>query len=612
MPLYQNQNQHSVHLTGPDGKIITLKSRQIVNLPDYFESYRQRGFISALSDNNKKAPEIPRQVVKPTQLQSQLQRNIKKPLVTSRIIRSQIAQPRPNKIVGSNHRISEALVKDNNRMWYPISNNIGVGVLSYNRVESLRRCLNSIEKNTDLNTTTVFISDDNSTDPAVIKYLDDLEINQSNFVIIRNNVRLGVAGNSNRLLRALSRFNYGFLLNDDIEILKPFWENYYIEGLQRTGYHHFVFRQEGIYNAKIGTKHSVDGVDLYKVTEKPHGACLAFTNKYLKTVGAFNEAYGEYGMEHVDWSEKGSAYGLQPDGFYDIAGSEDYLKLHNDASAIKHKNDSLNKAKALYETERYKKCEFTDSSLIPSVSVVIAFREQDRNESLVSVVNNIRAQKFPNIEIILVEEDVDSKVEIDRLSPITYARVPLDTPHEFNKSKAYNLGVQIATSQYIVMHDADMLAINHYLYDVYNVLQTNESCHIGATVLYANIDSTNQINNTRRVFEPVMERVVSYYEGGSIACRKDIYWKVGGHNEDFYGYGCEDCDFYARLMLGSRMHNHRKHNFLHLYHGRSKSFHECHMTNKEIYRKLETLSINERIARQVAQMKEAGYIKCES
>lgn len=612
MPLYQNHNQHSVHLTGPDGKIITLKSRQIVNLPDYYELYRQRGFISSLSEDHKKAVQLPRQVSNPIKTQPHLLRNIKKPQITSRIIRPQVAPNRPNKIVGSSTKITEALVKDNNRMWYPISNNIGVGILTYNRLESLKRCLRSIEKNTDLNATTVFISDDNSTDPAMIQYLNDLEKNQSNFVIIRNNVRLGVAGNSNRLLRALSRFNYGILLNDDIEILKPFWEQFYIEGLRRTGFHHLAFRQEGIYNAKLGTKVSINGVDLYRVTEKPHGACLVFTNKYLDTVGAFNEAFGEYGMEHVDWSEKGHIYNLQPDGFFDIANSSEYVKLHNESSAIKHKNDSLNKAKALYEKEKHKKCEFTDTSAIPNISVVIAFREQDRNESLISVVNNIRAQKFPSIEIILVEEDVETKVDIDRLSPILYNRVLLDVPHEFNKSKAYNLGVYNATSQYVVLHDADMLAINHYLQDVYNILQSDESCHIGATVLYANIDSTNQINNTRRVFEPVMERVVSYYEGGSLACRRETYWKIGGHNEDFYGYGCEDCDFYARLMHGTRMHNHRKHNFLHLYHGRSKMFHECHMANKEIYRKLELLSMSERIARQIEQMKKAGYIKCES
>ena len=47
-------------------------------------------------------------------------------------------------------------------------------------------------------------------DFPLLKYLDDLDSAATpNFVILRNNERLGIAGNTNRLLRCLSRFKKG-------------------------------------------------------------------------------------------------------------------------------------------------------------------------------------------------------------------------------------------------------------------------------------------------------------------------------------------------------------------------------------------------------------------
>ena len=45
MPEYINHNGFTVHLAGPDGKVIRMSSRQKMVLPDFFERYRVRGFI---------------------------------------------------------------------------------------------------------------------------------------------------------------------------------------------------------------------------------------------------------------------------------------------------------------------------------------------------------------------------------------------------------------------------------------------------------------------------------------------------------------------------------------------------------------------------------------
>ena len=56
---------------------------------------------------------------------------------------------------------------------------------------------------TDLEKTTVIVSDE-STNNNVKKWLDK----QNDIIILNNGSRIGVAGNTNRLLRCLERFKY--------------------------------------------------------------------------------------------------------------------------------------------------------------------------------------------------------------------------------------------------------------------------------------------------------------------------------------------------------------------------------------------------------------------
>ena len=208
----------------------------------------------------------------------------------------------------------------------------------------------------------------------------------------------------------------------------------------------------------------------------------------------------------------------------------------------------------------------------------------------------------------MIEEDHITKINKEIYDPIIYAKVPIDTAHHFNKSKAFNLGVSMASHDKVILHDADMMVTNHYVQEVFDCLNEYEACHIGATVLYADGSTTNRINEEQMVVQPVMERVVGYYEGGSLACRKDAYWKIGGFNEDFWGYGCEDCDFYYRLSKGTLWKEDRRHDLLHLRHGRSDGWDSCHEFNKGIDKKLSALTVQQRIEKQQDQMKQAGYI----
>lgn len=566
IPEYINPNNYVVHLTGPDGESVQMQKHTKKMLSEYFERYVSRGFIKRIT------PEAAQQTTtKPIQARLQVSKSVvqrriqpqsppsplspqvptnrrqeilkaRKLAVTARTAnhKSKVVTKNVRGLVGKTVNINpNELLKtnlaENN---YPISNNIGVGILSYNRASCLRRLVESIIKTTDLRRTTVFISDDASTDPDTCRYLDELSANH-NIIVIRNITRLGIAGNSNRLLRCLARFEYGILLNDDVEILDQGWEYFYPDAIQKTGFHHFMYRQPGVYGAERGEAITKNEIDLEKVVERPHGAVLAFSHHMFRTVGYFDESYGLYGMEHVDWSQRAWELGLQEHGFFDVAGAGRFFSLHTDVSAVQSKGKLLTAARKTFSERTPSYIAPTVASQVPGVSYIIPFRNFERSGSISTVVNNIRAQRFPSIEIIMVEQDEATHINLADHQPVTHFLTSDPSQSLFNKSKAFNFAASKATTDFLILHDADMLAQGHYTSAIMNILKDHESCHIGNTVIYTNQQAMEEINRTGLVSENTKcDRVVGYYEGGSLACRTKAYWLVGGFNEDYKGYGC--------------------------------------------------------------------------
>lgn len=647
MPDYVNSHDYDLHLVGADGKKITIRRGSTICLPQFFDRYVKRGFLKhlrtpqrasaviettrpkkyrpsrslVLRTARKKLQDVAEQGAASTMAQAAKARNRQKSShaiskaathTIRRVNRSKAKQQLRTKLVGRGFRegATESLHKTLSATVYPISNGIGVGILSFNRPKSLRRLVNSIIKSTDLAKTTVFISDDGSTDVELHHYLVKLE-KTNNFVVLRNETRLGIAGNSNRLLRCLERFPQKILLNDDVEVLKRGWEHFYSRAMKSTRMHHFCLHQPGIYGASEGVRQPMGDRLLVRVDVRPHGAVMALNYKAFSKVGFFDEAFGYYGMEHVDWSSRVTATKLQPPGYWDVDGSDQYFKIYSDRSAVPDRVKHLQIARAQYGsmTGRANKIAASDRSKVPSISCVIPFKDIGRHQSIMSAMNNIRAQRFPVIQMIVVEQDDKSHFTPDELRCMEHLVVR--TPGKpFNKSMAFNAGVTRVNHAKLLLHDADTLVPAHYVQLVSDTLDCAESCHFGARVIYADKESTNIINKHGRVDRTVTaEKIVTYFEGGSIACLTDTFWKVGGFVEAYWGYGCEDCDFYFRLSKGSRWQANRIVDLIHLWHVRTSGWVKYHAVNKDYERALAALSVEERIQKQHKYLKNTSFAK---
>lgn len=569
---FMNPSGKIVVLTGPNKERVEFTKFQRKSLPDWYKRYSPKyiKIVRYIKDNESppKPPEKPKEsnnkvMGKKTKTsmmaaaqdrlkQANERQQRKRHLSRSRNIAKAAArnQTRPKskkrKIVGSTNMRKDSanehyqqIIK---KLKYPISNDIGIGILSYNRLDCIRRLVKSIRKHTNLNKTTVFISDE-SDDKAVRNFLRGIE----DMVVLLNDRRLGVAGNTNRLMRCLSRFSYKIILNDDVEILNSGWENVYANAMKETEIHHFLYRQPGVYGAKPddGTTRSVRDIKVRTIHDKPQGAVMAYDSVAFEKAGFFDERFEIYGMEHVDWSNRVSLSKIQPNGYHDVVGSNHFFRVHPDKSAVQNRSRHLGANRKKFESLRNKKDRVyvkpSSKSEVPEVTYIIPFRGQDRANAIELVALNIKAQLYPGIEIIMVEQDDVKrlhKTPCFRSIKYLFAK-SWKSNQPFTKALAFNLGVSKASNDKLILHDADMIVHGTYTDYMSKLLYQHNGVHIGKNVVYMSRAASEKICNNKVIMPGMrVERAVGYYEGGSLGCKRKTYINVGGFDERFVGYGC--------------------------------------------------------------------------
>ena len=163
---------------------------------------------------------------------------------------------------------------------------IGIGVITYNRTEHLRLCLEKIQE---------FTSD-------YILYIHDDSVTKK-----------GIAYGKNKCLEHLKGCDHIFLFDDDVFPKKVGWTDYFIN----SGYKHSCYMNNDYQPAYHGDKHTsyimCSGVFIY------------LTKEVFETVGYFNPEYGRYGYEHAGYSHRIHQAGLTPSRFICLNETKDYI-----------------------------------------------------------------------------------------------------------------------------------------------------------------------------------------------------------------------------------------------------------------------------------------------
>jgi predicted glycosyltransferase involved in capsule biosynthesis len=185
----------------------------------------------------------------------------------------------------------------------------------------------------------------------------------------------------------------------------------------------------------------------------------------------------------------------------------------------------------------------------PDISFVIPHRGAERLPLLQTALQTILSQRGISIECIVVEQS--AKPEITELLPgIRHIHLPHKTnTNGWYKSWAFNIGVKDARANIVVCHDGDILVPCDYGREILKHMgNTNlEVLHLQRFLFCLNQTDTNKTTTAKKLpNNAVPERVRQNWQGGTLAIKKNAFFRIGGYDERFVGWGGEDNEFYDR------------------------------------------------------------------
>ncbi|MFG0335019.1 MAG: glycosyltransferase [Maioricimonas sp. JB049] len=183
----------------------------------------------------------------------------------------------------------------------------------------------------------------------------------------------------------------------------------------------------------------------------------------------------------------------------------------------------------------------------PQVSVLIAIGGTDRLPQFELTLASLRGQAHEAYEIIVVEQSATPALA-DRLSSdIRYAHVPIGKDG-FNKSAAINRAAEMARGEELLVHDADYVVPQAYVAECSAALKRCVAVRPGRLLFYLDEASTRAAIAAGDVASGHGIEAVVQNNPTPIAVRRSAYEAVGGHDEEFVGWGGEDDEFLSRLQ----------------------------------------------------------------
>jgi hypothetical protein len=203
------------------------------------------------------------------------------------------------------------------------------------------------------------------------------------------------------------------------------------------------------------------------------------------------------------------------------------------------------------------------------VSFVIGHRGESRLPHLLATIETLFAQEGCRSEVVVVEQE--KKALLPGRLPEQVRWVHQPTPYDgmpYSRSWAFNRGAREARGRILVFHDNDVLAPASYAAELARLLALGyEAMRLQRFVFYLDREATTRVLEGRGAgFEQAsFERVRQNCEGHTVAIARDAYFRLGGHDESFLGWGGEDNEFFDRCRL-LKFHPWAYLPFLHLWH----------------------------------------------
>lgn len=185
---------------------------------------------------------------------------------------------------------------------------IGIGVTTHGRPDQLRATRDAIAEFLPPGAKVVVV-DDASPQPAT----------GADFRFERN---VGIAVAKNKCLELLDKCQHIFLFDDDCRPRKAGWELPYVGS--REPHLMYVF-QDFAQGPKLNDTVRVYGDDEIVAWSHPRGCMLYFDRSCLDRAGGMDVAFGKWGWEHADLSDRIFQCGLTTFPYQDVVGSAELI-----------------------------------------------------------------------------------------------------------------------------------------------------------------------------------------------------------------------------------------------------------------------------------------------
>ena len=185
----------------------------------------------------------------------------------------------------------------------------------------------------------------------------------------------------------------------------------------------------------------------------------------------------------------------------------------------------------------------------PKISVILPVGGSEYTLLFQCVLAAFFGQTCKNMEVIVVEHSDSPAYETLCPEGVKYMFISQKDDRQFNKALAINIGVLKSSAPYILIHDADIVPPGTYVESVLQRLNEGWDAVRAMRFLFClEREDTEKFMRGNGAYLPKrVPLVMQNFPGASTAVHKDTYFRIGGHDEDFLGWGGEDLEFYDRL-----------------------------------------------------------------
>lgn len=186
----------------------------------------------------------------------------------------------------------------------------------------------------------------------------------------------------------------------------------------------------------------------------------------------------------------------------------------------------------------------------PKLCVILPVSGAERAVQLRAVLRAMLSQKAgAGVEIIVVEHGPAPSCRALCLPGVRHIHIPVSQGKQFNKSLAFNEGARATTAPWLLLHDADVVPPADYASEILRHAEEGwDAARLLRFLFLLDEPGSALFINSRGARLPDrLEGVHQNYPGVSTAISCKAYWRIGGHDERFEGWGGEDLEFLDRL-----------------------------------------------------------------